>query len=112
MRCRVEDAMVSGGCVIEMSNLDHSLLYSNVKVGEGCDLQGVLALPNCEIGPGCRLKGAILDNGCIVPPKTVIGESASRDKERFHITEGGIIVVNRDMLGQEHMYVPTFAADG
>jgi glucose-1-phosphate adenylyltransferase len=112
MRCRVEDAMVSGGCVIEMSNLDRSLLYSNVKVGEGCDLQGVLALPGCEVGAGCCLKGVILDNGCVVPKGTVIGENARQDRERFHITEGGIVVVNRDMLGQEHVYVPTFAADG
>jgi glucose-1-phosphate adenylyltransferase len=111
-RCRVEDTMVSGGCVIDRSNLDRSLLYSNVKVGEACDLQGVLALPNCEIGAGCRLKRVILDNGCIVPDGTVIGEDSSLDRQRFHISESGIVVVNRKMLGQDTGYLPTFAADG
>ncbi len=110
--CRVEDTMVSGGCVIDKSNLDRSLLYSNVKVGEECDLQGVLALPNCEIGAGCRLKRVILDNGCIVPDGTVIGEDPSLDRQRFHISESGIVVVNRKMLGQDAGYIPTFAADG
>lgn len=111
-RCRVEDAMVSGGCVINQSNLDHSLLYSNVKVGDGCDLQGVLALPGCEIGSGCRLKNVILDNGCIVPDGTVIGEDYRNDTRRFDITERGVVVVNREKLGQDSGYLPTFAADG
>lgn len=111
-RCRVEDAMVSGGCVINQSNLDHSLLYSNVKVGEGCDLQGVLALPGCEIGANCRLKRVILDNGCIVPDGTVIGEDYRKDRERFEITDRGIVLVNREMLGQDVGYLPTYATDG
>jgi glucose-1-phosphate adenylyltransferase len=104
--------MVSGGCVIEKSNLERSLLYSKVKVREGCDLQGVLALPGCEIGAGCRLKGVILDNGCIVPEGTVIGEESRVDKQRFDVSERGIVVVNRKMLGQEAGYLPTLGAEG
>ncbi len=111
-RCRVEDAMVSGGCLVDKSDLDRSLLYSNVKVGEGCDLQGVLALPGCEIGSGCRLKHVILDNGCVVPAGTVIGEDSRKDRQRFHITERGVVVVSREMLGQEAGYLPTFPTDG
>lgn len=104
--------MVSGGCVIDKSNLDQSLLYSNVKVGEGCDFQGVLALPGCEIGAGCRLKRVILDNGCIVPDGAVIGENSRDDKQRFHITERGIVVVNREMLGLDAGYQPMFTTEG
>lgn len=111
-RCRVEDAMVSGGCVINKSNLDRTLLYSNVKIGEGCDLQGVLALPGCEIGAGCRLKGVILDNRCVVPDGTVIGENSRIDRKRFHITERGVVVVNRKMLGQGSGYRPSFVLEG
>ncbi len=111
-RCRVENTMVSGGCVIDKSNLDQSLLYSNVKVGEGCDFQGVLALPGCEIGAGCRLKRVILDNRCIVPDGAVIGENSRDDKQRFHITERGIVVVNREMLGLDAGYQPMFTTEG
>ncbi len=111
-RCRVEDVMVSGGCVINKSNLDRTLLYSNVKIGEGCDLQSVLALPGCEIGAGCRLKGVILDNGCVVPDGTVIGENSRIDRKRFHITERGVVVVNRKMLGQDSGYRPSFVLEG
>ncbi len=109
--CQVRDAIVSGGCVVHQSDLDRSLLHSNVRVGAGSELQGVLALPDCEIGEGCRLRDAILDNGCIVPDGTVIGDDDRADRERFLISEGGVVVVNRGMLGQEIGYRPTYAAE-
>ena len=58
------------------------------------------------------MKRVILDNGCIVPDGTVIGEDSSLDRQRFHISESGIVVVNRKMLGQDTGYLPTFATDG
>ncbi len=104
--CHVENTMVSGGCVIQRSSLDTSVLFSNVKVHENCELTGVLALPGCEIGAGSRLRNVILDNRCQIPPGTMIGEDPARDAERFHITEGGVAVVNRQVLGQKVRYMP------
>lgn len=109
-RCRVENVMISGGCVVEKSNVDTSILYSDVKVRPDCDLQRVLALPGCEIGEGSRLKHVILDNQCRVPPGSVIGEDYREDRERFHITEGGVVVINRAMLGQGEHYKPNIPA--
>ena len=102
----VEDAMISGGCVVIESSLKRSVLFSNVKVHEGCHLDGVLALPGCEIGAGSRLKNVILDNQCHVPPGTVIGEDPARDAQTYTVTEGGVVVVNRRMLGQGDSYIP------
>jgi len=98
--CQVDNSMVSGGCVIQRSNLDTTILFSNVKVQDGCSLQGVLALPGCEIGAGSRLRNVILDNACRIPEGSVIGENAQDDSQRFHITESGVIVVNREVLSQ------------
>ncbi len=103
-RCEVNNSIVSGGCVIERSNLDTTMLFSNVKVQDGCTLQGVLALPGCEIGAGSRLRNVILDNECRVPEGTVIGEDTQNDSQRFDISESGLVVVNRRMLGQGSGY--------
>ena len=112
--CKVNNSMVSGGCIADASNLDHSLLFSNVKVHAECDLQGVLALPGCEIGAGSRLRNVILDNQCQIPEGSVIGEDARVDAQRYEITEGGVVVVNREMLGQGSQYMPgiPIEADG
>ncbi len=108
-RCHVENTMVSGGCVIRRSNLAESILYSNVKVHEDCDLEGVLALPGCEIGAGSKLKNVILDNQCQVPPGSIIGLNMEADREKYHISEGGVVVLNRKSLGQNAGYQPGVA---
>ena len=102
----IEDSMVSGGCVVGQSRLRNSILFSNVKVQPGCHLDGVLALPGCEVGTGVRLRNTILDNECKVPDGTVIGEDPALDGQRYAITEGGVVVVNRRLLGQSNGYIP------
>lgn len=104
-------SMVSGGCVINRSQLENSMLFSNVQVDEHCELVDVLALPDCKIGKNVRLKKVLLDNGCIVPDGTVIGEDPEQDARRYHVSSGGVVVVNREMLGQEHRYTPTGLVD-
>ncbi|MDP6705055.1 MAG: glucose-1-phosphate adenylyltransferase [Alphaproteobacteria bacterium] len=102
----IEDSMVSGGCVIEASRLRHSILFSNVKVHEGCALDSVLALPGCEIGAGSKLTKVILDNRCQIPAGTVIGADAVSDRQAYHVTENGVVVVNRKLLGLGERYMP------
>jgi glucose-1-phosphate adenylyltransferase len=75
-------------------------------VHEGCELTRVLALPGCEIGAGSRLTKVILDKLCHVPEGTVIGEDPALDAKRFLVTETGLTVVNREMLGQGSHYMP------
>jgi hypothetical protein len=48
----------------------------------------------------------------VVPDGTVIGENSRIDRKRFHITERGVVVVNRKMLGQGSGYQPAFASEG
>ena len=100
------DSMVSGGCVIQESTLDRSLLFSRVVVSPGCELHDVLALPECRIGEKARLNRVLLDNGCHVPAGTVIGEDTEEDARRFYRTPEGVVVVSREMLGQSREYLP------
>jgi glucose-1-phosphate adenylyltransferase len=104
------NSMVSGGCVIQESTLEQSLLFSGVKVSPGCRLSEVLALPECTIGEKSRLSRVLLDNGCHVPAGSVIGEDAAEDARRFHRTREGVVVVNREMLGQGREYLPVGTA--
>jgi len=98
--------MVSGGCVISASHIENSLLSSSVYVNSGSELYETVVCPDCEIGKNARLKNVLLDNGCFVPDGTVIGEDPVEDAKRYYITEGGVTVVTRDMLGQEWEYSP------
>ncbi len=105
--CRVVDCIVAAGTVISDSNLRNSLLFSGCRVGQGCRIEDAVLLPDCHIGANCDIRGAVLDNGCEVPDGTIIGQDPAADAERFHVTDDGIVVVNRAMLGQPREYLGT-----
>jgi glucose-1-phosphate adenylyltransferase len=99
------DSMVSGGCIISGALVRHSLLFSNVKVHSRAKLEDAVVLPNVEVGEGCRITRAVIDKGCRIPPHTVIGEDHEADAARFHVSEGGVVLVTPEMLGQDLHHV-------
>ena len=99
------DSMVSGGCVISGSYVRNSLLFSNVRLNSYSKLESSVVLPDVNIGRNCRINRAVIDRGCEIPEGTVIGEDPVADAERFHVSEGGIVLVTPEMLGQVLHYV-------
>jgi glucose-1-phosphate adenylyltransferase len=99
------DSMVSGGCIISGAVVRNSLLFSNVRVNSYSSLSDSVVLPDVDIGRNCRIKKAVIDRGVHIPEGTVIGEDLEADAKRFYVTEGGVILVTGEMLGQEINYV-------
>jgi glucose-1-phosphate adenylyltransferase len=95
----IDNVMVSGGCRIGRCSISNSIMFSNTTVHRNCKLKGSLVLPEAEIGRGSKLKKVIVDNGSRIPPKSRIGYDRELDRERFHVTEDGVTVVTRMMLG-------------
>ena len=93
-------SLISGGCIVSGSEVDSSVLFSNVKVNSHGHIADSVLLPQVEIGRNCRIKKAVIDRGCKLPEGTVIGEDPDADRERFRVTEKGIVLVTPDMLGQ------------
>jgi glucose-1-phosphate adenylyltransferase len=91
-------SMVSGGCVIEGAVVRDSLLFSNVKVGEKSMLEGTILLPDARVGRNCTLRRVVVDENCVIPDGTTIGENHDEDQKRFFLTRRGIVLVTREML--------------
>lgn len=104
-RGKAIDSMVSGGCLISGSSVRRSLLFSNVHVHSYSEIHESVILPDVDVGAHCRIRKAVIDKGCKIPPGTVIGEDPKADAERFHVSEGGVVLVVPEMLGQELHYV-------
>ena len=95
------DSMVSGGCIISGSHVEHSLLFSNVIVKQYSVIEDSIILPNVRIGENCKIKNAIIDKSCVIPNGTTIGYDLEIDKSKYHISPKGRILVTPEMLGQE-----------
>jgi len=104
-RGKAVDSMVSGGCIISGGAVRHSLLFSNVRVNSYSKVEDSVILPDVTIGERCRITKAVIDKGCIIPDGTIIGENLEQDAKRFHVSEGGVVLVCPEMLGQEIHHV-------
>ncbi len=92
------NALVSGGCIVSGSTVRESVLFSNVLVRSYSTIEEAVVLPDVQINRHCRLKKVVIDRRCVIPEGTVIGEDAEDDARRFHRTEGGVVLVTREML--------------
>lgn len=95
------DSMVADGCIISGGYVNHSLLFSRVQVHSYVQLRDAVVLPEVDIGRYCQLNRVIIDRACVIPPGTVIGDDPEEDARRFYRTEKGVVLVTREMLGQE-----------
>ncbi|WP_226581951.1 glucose-1-phosphate adenylyltransferase subunit GlgD [Halobacillus litoralis] len=69
----VTNTMVANGCVIE-GQVEDSILFRGVKVGEGAVIKNSIIMQRCEIESNAVLENVILDKDCnISNGKTLIG---------------------------------------
>jgi glucose-1-phosphate adenylyltransferase len=92
------NSMVAGGCIVSGAVVRESLLFSSVMVDEQSEIRFSVVLPGVEIGRSCYIANAIIDEGCNIPHGMVIGRDHEADKQHFHVTDNGIVLVTRGML--------------
>ena len=97
-RGQASGSMLSGGCILEGATVRDSLLFSNVRVAENTTLEGTIVLPETRIGRDCSLRRVVVDQNCVIPDGTVIGENHDEDRRRFFLTKRGVVMVTREML--------------
>ena len=75
--CAIENCIVADGCMLE-GNAKNSVLFRQVTVGEGAQVENCLIMNDAVIGEGAHLKNVILDKDVVVRPgATLIGTESS-----------------------------------
>lgn len=92
------DSMVSAGCIISGAKMRRSVLSNNVRVNSFSEIDECVILPDVEIGRSCRIRKAVIDQGCYIPPGTIIGYNREDDEKRFDVSPNGVVLVSKEML--------------
>jgi len=94
------NSLISVGCLITGASIKNSVLFSNVRIHSYSNIRESVILPDVEIHEHCQINRCIIDKGCIIPEGMNIGINLDEDKDRFYVSEGGIILVTPEMLKQ------------
>ena len=90
------DSLVSDGCIISGGHVDRSILGPRVRVNSFSSVIESVLFDDVDVGRHARLRRAIVDKGVVIPPGVTIGYDLEEDRERFTVSEGGIVVVPKD----------------
>jgi glucose-1-phosphate adenylyltransferase len=95
------ESVIGGGCIISGATIRRTMLFSDVRIHSYTLVEDSIVLANVQIGMNCVLKKCIIDKNCTIPDGTRIGLDPIEDAKHFHVTESGVTLVTRVMLGQE-----------
>jgi glucose-1-phosphate adenylyltransferase len=89
----INRSVVGSGSIIDGATLDHAMLRRSVLVERDARIEHCIVMERSRIGRGAHVRRAIIDQDNDVPPHERIGFDAEADRQRFKITESGIVVV-------------------
>ncbi len=98
------DSILGGGVIVSGGRVERSVLFPQVRVNSYSTVTDCVIFPEVTVGRGARLSRCIVDKGVNIPPGEVIGEDLQHDRQRFTVSDGGVVVVSRDAYGQTDEY--------
>ncbi|MBI5103847.1 MAG: glucose-1-phosphate adenylyltransferase [Solirubrobacterales bacterium] len=87
------DSMVCSGVVISGGAVERSVLGPSVYVEERARVDGSVLFPGVQVGRGATVVNAIVDKDVVVEDGAQVGVDLDGDRERWTVSEGGIVVV-------------------
>jgi glucose-1-phosphate adenylyltransferase len=97
----INHSTIGSGSIIDGAYLDHAMLRRSVRVEPDARLEQCIVMERTRVGRGAKLRRVIVDQDNHIPPGELIGYDLDHDRQRFHVSEGGIVVVPKCYFPQD-----------
>lgn len=91
------DSLLGTGVIVSGSSVARSILGPRCFVHSWAEVEDSILFDDVEIGRHCRIRRAIIDKHVKIPVGTVIGHDIEADRQRFTVTDEGIVVIPKGM---------------
>jgi glucose-1-phosphate adenylyltransferase len=95
---RAVNSLISDGTIISGGLVERSIVGFNVKVNSYSYITDSIIMDNCNIGRHARIRRAIIDKNVHIPEGAEIGFDNEIDKQRFTVSETGIVVIPKNYV--------------
>jgi glucose-1-phosphate adenylyltransferase len=89
------DSMVCAGVVVSGGIVRRSVLSPGVRVHSRAEVDGSVLLDGVDVGRDAIVRNAVIDKDVQIAAGARIGVDPEADRERFHVSPGGIVVIGK-----------------
>jgi glucose-1-phosphate adenylyltransferase len=87
------DSMVSHGCIISGGRIHRSVLGVGCRINSFSEVEESVLFEHVHVGRHAKIRRAIIDKDVEIPQGAVIGFDIEADRQRFSVTDNGIVVI-------------------
>jgi glucose-1-phosphate adenylyltransferase len=87
------ESIVSLGCIISGGRIHRCVLGNRCRINSFSHVEESILLENVNIGRHARIRRAIIDKDVEIPSGATIGYDLEKDRERWYVSPGGVVVI-------------------
>ncbi len=92
-RGRALNSLVSPGAIVSGGTVRGSILSLEARVNSYSEVTDSVLLDNVDVGRHAIVRRAVVDKNVHIPEGEQIGVDLDRDRQRFTVSEDGVVVV-------------------
>ena len=96
-------SVISEGCIVSGGTVRNSVLGRSVFIHSYSHVEDSVVMDYAEIGRHARVRRAIIDKYVYVPDGEEIGYDLERDRQRFFVTDSGLVVIPKGPKRERRM---------
>jgi glucose-1-phosphate adenylyltransferase len=92
------DSMVCAGVVVSGASVKRSVISPGAHLHSFAEVEDSVLMPGVDVGRGAVVRKAIVDKNVRVEPGAEIGVDPVADRERFTVSDGGVVVIGKGQV--------------
>ena len=95
VRTRMDDSMIGQGSLCLEADVRRSVIGRGVRIEPGASVEDSVLLDGVHVGAHARVRRVIADRATAIPARSAIGFNSIEDRQRYHMSASGIVVLSR-----------------